>query len=294
MRGDELLDKLDLVDPAYLEEAEAAPAGRRPWARPALIAACLCLALVGTAVAAWIQKLEVSDVFWFEYEQDGDKKRNQGFRVEGGVDYIPLEDLSEEALKLLAEGRSQKDCADWSAAEDFLGIELADNPVLDRALVEKEQRCTVHLRDRRENNDVPYFVEVWAKYLLPAKPGAEKYGSILTTGKKPKIWSSAQIFRWFVSVEVGAVIGTEEAVQGEDPIARDEIWWVKNAARREEYTTPSGLETVLMEVYGEGGDISHYLAFFTLNGARFRVIASHDGDQSVTLETLKQVLDGFE
>lgn len=48
MRGSELLDKLELADPAYVEAADRAPAGclrRLKWKYAA--AACLCLALAG-------------------------------------------------------------------------------------------------------------------------------------------------------------------------------------------------------------------------------------------------------
>ena len=55
MKEWDLLEAMTAVDDRYLAEAEAAPASparRKPWLRPALIAACLCLLLVGTAVAA--------------------------------------------------------------------------------------------------------------------------------------------------------------------------------------------------------------------------------------------------
>lgn len=50
MRGDELLDKMELVDPAYVEEAARTPRRRR--VRVAALAACACLVLA--VCALWI------------------------------------------------------------------------------------------------------------------------------------------------------------------------------------------------------------------------------------------------
>ena len=47
MRGYELLYKMELVDPAYLDAAEKSPAPRgRRWLKYGLVAACLCIALL--------------------------------------------------------------------------------------------------------------------------------------------------------------------------------------------------------------------------------------------------------
>ena len=44
MRGNELLDKMELIDPAYIEAADAAPNKRKSaWAKWGVAAACLCL-----------------------------------------------------------------------------------------------------------------------------------------------------------------------------------------------------------------------------------------------------------
>ena len=47
MRGYELLDKMELADPAYLDAAEKSPAPRRHhWFKYGFVAACLCVALL--------------------------------------------------------------------------------------------------------------------------------------------------------------------------------------------------------------------------------------------------------
>lgn len=54
MRGDELLNKLELVDPAFLEEAEGKAPSAKRWSRGMrwAVAAAVCAALtVGSALA---------------------------------------------------------------------------------------------------------------------------------------------------------------------------------------------------------------------------------------------------
>ena len=47
MRGNELLNKMELVDPTYLDAAEKSPAFQRyRWVKYGLVAACLCVALL--------------------------------------------------------------------------------------------------------------------------------------------------------------------------------------------------------------------------------------------------------
>lgn len=48
MRGDELLIKMELVDPVYLDAADKNPgAKKRGWLKYGAIAACLCLLIAG-------------------------------------------------------------------------------------------------------------------------------------------------------------------------------------------------------------------------------------------------------
>ena len=51
MRGNELLDRMELIDPDYIEEADRAP-GKKwiYWTRWAAMAACFCL----ISVTVWL------------------------------------------------------------------------------------------------------------------------------------------------------------------------------------------------------------------------------------------------
>ena len=51
MTGNELLDKLSLIDPAYVEEAERTPQKRSySWLKFGALAACLCLIIIGVVL----------------------------------------------------------------------------------------------------------------------------------------------------------------------------------------------------------------------------------------------------
>lgn len=69
MRGSELLDKMELVDPAYVEAAGATPPAvkRRGWVKWGAVAACLCV-LIGTgALAAEAYAYHEAAEFFNEY-----------------------------------------------------------------------------------------------------------------------------------------------------------------------------------------------------------------------------------
>ena len=48
MKGNEFLDKMELVDAAFIEDADKLPAKKKPvWAKWGAVAACVCLVAVG-------------------------------------------------------------------------------------------------------------------------------------------------------------------------------------------------------------------------------------------------------
>lgn len=54
MRGNELLDKMELIDPAYVEAAETKPKGKKNiWIKWGAMTACLCMVVIG--VMFWKQ-----------------------------------------------------------------------------------------------------------------------------------------------------------------------------------------------------------------------------------------------
>ena len=67
MNGNEFLDKMELVDPAYVEAADTAPKKKKgAWLRWGAIAACLCAAAIGGFVLSRPAKPQLADVTGLE------------------------------------------------------------------------------------------------------------------------------------------------------------------------------------------------------------------------------------
>lgn len=92
MNGSEFLDKMALVDPAYIEAAEAAPAARKKvWTGwRAAMAACLCLVLLaGTAMAVSGGRTWLVEMF------GGKGSAETGYELAVDMDIIPTSRMSE-------------------------------------------------------------------------------------------------------------------------------------------------------------------------------------------------------
>lgn len=92
MRGSELLDKMALADPAYIEAADAAPetGKRRRTLWRAAVAACLCLVLLaGTAAAVSGGRTWLVEMF------GGRGSDETGYELSADVDIIPTSRMSE-------------------------------------------------------------------------------------------------------------------------------------------------------------------------------------------------------
>lgn len=131
MKKEQVLNLMDAIEPDLIEEADLqAPAKRRmPKAvRAGLIAACLCLALLGTAfaanpeaVAALIDRLSV---------QISPSETNPGYSVTGGpITKYPLSAFS-PALIAASEGRESPAAPvsltfdTWDEVQAFLGEDI--------------------------------------------------------------------------------------------------------------------------------------------------------------------------
>lgn len=94
MRGDELLNKMELIDPAYIESADSSPtaAKHRPlkWV---LLAACVCL-LAGSVAAMAVQGFGTRLLESFTlHSEPGEDYEESGFRL-----HVEIEKISPEAL----------------------------------------------------------------------------------------------------------------------------------------------------------------------------------------------------
>lgn len=259
---------------------------RRPrTVKWAMIAACLCMALVGTAAAAGaFPKLIVTDAFQ-AVRPDG--KEISGYTVQGGVVEIPLEKLSDEARTFAAEQMrlpATKDCESWSAAEEFIGIEVANNSVLDQLEPAESSvsydgkeipfRCGVTISGRC---DEPSCIELKVAYRLDfaREPGISQGG-----------------FANDIGIGVSAMLYMDSSYSLETDAEQQYRFQGIKGVTTETYVTPGGLETVIATMPREKE--TFYFAHFVLNGARFEIFAGHGPDPEQTLEVLKQVLDAFE
>lgn len=102
MRGNEFLDKMELIDPVYIEAADAAPKVKRTvrtgWR--AAMAACLCLVLLaGTAAAAVVisgSGTWLADIFAVTVRgSDGDQV-SSAYTIRAEIEKFPVSLLSGE------------------------------------------------------------------------------------------------------------------------------------------------------------------------------------------------------
>lgn len=130
MKKEQVLNLMNTVGPDLIEEADIqAPAKRRlpKAARNVLIAACLCLALLGTAfaanpeaMAALIERLTVNLVSTEEFS---------GYSIEGEMTKYPLSTFS-PALLAASEGRENPAVPvdlffdTWEEVQAFLGKDI--------------------------------------------------------------------------------------------------------------------------------------------------------------------------
>ena len=124
MRGNDFLDKMDLVDAAYIEAADKAPqkketeivemhGKRRKISRAALVAAVLAAALMGSAFAAW----SIHDARQQELREDLQISENS---VAGYMEYEAPEEASSGLVLLSAlnEGDTQRVYVNISPVEE--------------------------------------------------------------------------------------------------------------------------------------------------------------------------------
>ena len=314
MDRDKLLDALGHVDPALVQAADVPLAAvRRPWLRPALVAACLCLLLVGTAVAAVAvkaaKKMELAEPLRVEYIDDEGLQRNRTwFEIQNGIAYIPVDMISDNIWELIGQ---EEWCMpvfasfdSWSEGEKFIDLEFADNDMLEKA--EKgtvtivagpgskkgEGHCVLRVSGSLK---APVSIDLDAKYYIdpPGKYDQEiqykEYKVVVDPSGTHEIERVELPPMGHIPVRVHATIATENAYQGD----AGQQFLLEGEETVEKYTTPSGLEAfILLHLYDENA--FYYSAIFSLNGARFTVNIDGEGkDHQPYLDLTKQILDNF-
>ena len=296
MDKEKILEGMSYVDPALVEAADAAPCRRRAvWRRPALIAACLCLVLAGTAVAV---------AMGLNWTLGGPVTMQDGENYAGTVEvwspeYLPVESLSQEARDLAADaadGMAESDSIQlidtetgepvtfydntyrmesWDKLERFLGVDvLPENPIL-----------------QNSNSGVMYVGEESGRCFLTMRGnsnGLSGVGAIgiFDTACDPATDRSAITITIFANARTdpnpynnGGGIGTP--YRTEEELAR---------STQEEYTTPSGLPCLLTST-------EHRWNGYFCHGAFVVDVKAQGGegvsDQDVRAELIR-ILDAFQ
>lgn len=121
MKQEHMMEAMNHIDPALVEGADrcGGEARRGKWRKPALIAACLCLALAGTALAAELAGVRIA---WTGPDsEDWLKENGVAYTVENELAYFPLDSFSEEITALSSEVQDKTvswPFASWDALED--------------------------------------------------------------------------------------------------------------------------------------------------------------------------------
>lgn len=279
---------------------------QRPrWVRMALTVACVCAVLLGAVYAVELASGIRISFFTEESILDEDKMVS-GPQVEMEVEYIPLERFSKEAKRYFASYQNKyipnKYFSSWSDAEEFLGIELQDNPVLDQIYAIDAQHTTVDGQDIKAHCKAS-FSSISGEGLI----GIRLFATYLWSGP-----DASGIIRG-IDITLDSRIHIKEAPWDEEPEFEVGYYNLVDMEIEEEYTTPSGLEaaivrTLQVDEFRERqrdyvrSDCT-YTAYFTLHGVSFSLSATSHGieqykdsiplEPELALTALKEVLDGF-
>ena len=280
-----LMDAMNCVDPALVEAAAAGKRRSAPWRRTGLIAACLCLALIGTAVAGEIIAGGGGLLEFFRgqtFPEVDVQEPVDGYSVTNiGVTPLPVEDFSQQVQDLAK--NAQEDMVEmpfssWAAAQRYLGVELMRNDVLDGAGMRK-------FGWGAEENMVHCLVQVgaWENLLRWAHVTAA-YDLTDAEGDRVVITVVAQAYTEHTLVDPNSIGITTVYDQGTAELLR------------QEYTAANGVPVTVVEVRRnseEGNSAAEYDAYFSMNGIRYQVMCRGQDNSEAALAVLKQVLDAF-
>ena len=288
---------LNHMDPALIEQGEPRAKRALPRAgKAALIAACLCAVLVGGAFAAeaiWgipiFTPVDTSPV-------DGTPANAfttvielpEGSDAPGGTSANPLlapeingvykqweeaysQQLRDYAATLKPGTLGKKSFGSWEKAEEYIGIDLLTNPLL-------------------ETGSDPAAVTVTAMDGALTSVQAE---TVCFLNHVDVAAEGPYSVRVPVRVELFVQSYTKHS-----PIADHEMFLMLGFPEgytftTETYTTPSGLTASIVGVYDADGVLFSYYAQFALNRNAVTLSSTFVPDPTHALSTLKEVLDGF-
>lgn len=263
--GDDLIQEAAVVQTPKRKKTAA-------W-RWGLAAACLCAALLGTAAAAQYLGVRIVD------GPGGDEGPNVW--LAGGISYYPVDSLSEDVKELDDPFYVGKSFNSWDEIEDFIGVDLMNNPVLDAS----PAKCySCHVRWRR-GSQKKIVQQIQGRFLAI---GSGSLTSIKAIGcyeiGKVNIIVEGHLFTDRMAEGRG---DWDERFMGLSFSDEDQVCW-------EDYTTPSGLRAHILTVEYARFYTDTCEAVFSLNGIPYIIKASTGQGLTAAREALLQVLDGFQ
>lgn len=261
MKKEDVLNLMTELPPDLIEEADLqAPARRRlpRLARAGLIAACLCLVLIGTAAAVHFSGLSIVE---------GD---NDVTYLQGGIAYVPYDSLSREIRTIIEEAGGHaavQRAASWQAAEDLIGIDLLNNPVLDaspaRTFFTKRGGVSgrFHVEPSKEKIHICGCFEIGGVNIEVESYLFTEYGQ-------------AQVENWD-----GTFLG---------------LWFSDDSeVSLDSYTAPSSLTAQIIEAYTPSSNTNHCVGTVSLHGIPAIVWCQSTASMEEARAALYQILDGF-
>lgn len=316
MKSWDLLHAIDGVDDALLQDAVAPVKAKRTLPRAAkmgLIAACLCIALVGTVFAVELLMGDVRIDYMEDtippqstlnvpqdgfapvlevlpLEEEDQQEVPEGSRVmpeisTRGVMYQPIDHYSPELVEMAAEVEGYQffyeGFRSWSEMEEYLGFDILNNPVLDAA------QPWHTFKDAGDAH---------CQLMWLANEGqlrAAHADATYLTNYQPYYENGVQVGEVPVYVFVDARTYTEFS-----PIAREEMfgaYYFPDGTQfvEEPYEAADGKIYNIVGVYVPASQIWEYYAFLPMNGAAVALHTSCAFSENA-LQTLQQILDAFE
>ena len=259
--------------------------------RTAVIAACACVVLIGGTFAATY----VAGFSAFETYEAGDlifkdvgKIAHSGYRLSGGMAPIPVQEFSDE-VQALPEGNTQVIFDSWEEAEQFLGVQLERNALLE----EMEHALCIDPKLERNTHCVLRF--------SVGDNGLEQvFAEAYYTEGGNHILSSVSV-NWY------ALITTENSDRTH---AYEVLYPSERELRVEEYTGAGGMEAIIVETKTPESDsirtfsgqeycVVDYEGYFSLNGIAYCVnVWGYSPldyvENTLALDLLKQIIDSYD
>lgn len=282
----------------------AAPTRRRiPVVRAALIAAVVCLVLIGSALAVTVlHSAGRIDPFGTGEKKEEYGYSNPGYTVTYEARRFPLSDFSDRILADAAsfvnpnENKTDPEAEDvyygfelisgfdsWDAVEEYIGFDLMDNSCLEQA----------------EKSLTPLLLNNMART-----------HATVTRSTRDGVLSRARAdARWLVTeqgipviVDLGAFLCTE-AIPADEDISKYNVLYTEEQTDLEVYDL-TGSNGLTVSVIADPDEIysTYYSAHFTVNGVSFDVRvqydwpntdASHEDGNAAAAAVLQAVIDGF-